>query len=128
MKNEKKRSSGAFVDENLGSRACLSVLYDDSKSGEGTSGWHLPNSYLFILHLSSFILSSSMPTVNIASHLKEMARRAPDQLAVLFPTSRDLAGRDALHRVTRINSSTKKATSSPRAWIRLESDVASRPC
>lgn len=34
-----------------------------------------------------------MPTVNIASHLRIMAERSPDQLAVLFPTSRDGAGK-----------------------------------
>ena len=34
-----------------------------------------------------------MPTVNIASHLKDMARHHPDQLAVLFPSSRDGTGR-----------------------------------
>ncbi len=34
-----------------------------------------------------------MPTVNIASHLKEMAQHHPDQLAVLFPASRDRSGR-----------------------------------
>ena len=36
-----------------------------------------------------------MPTVNIAAHLTEMARRHPAQLAVLFPHSRDRAGRTA---------------------------------
>jgi len=34
-----------------------------------------------------------MPTVNIASHLKDMAQHHPDQLAVLFPASRDGTGR-----------------------------------
>src|SRR4051812_44128982 len=34
-----------------------------------------------------------MTTVNIASHLKEMARSVPERLAVLFPTSRDRSGR-----------------------------------
>lgn len=33
-----------------------------------------------------------MATVNIASHLKQMARRVPDQLAVLYPSSRDASG------------------------------------
>lgn len=36
-----------------------------------------------------------MPTVNIATHLKDMARQRPGQLAVLFPTGRDSAGRSA---------------------------------
>ena len=34
-----------------------------------------------------------MPTINIASHLTDMAIRAPEQLAVLFPTSRDRDGK-----------------------------------
>ena len=33
-----------------------------------------------------------MPIVNIASHLKEMARQRPDQIAVMFPVSRDSNG------------------------------------
>ncbi len=33
-----------------------------------------------------------MPTVNIASHLKDMAQHHPDQLAVMFPASRDGKG------------------------------------
>lgn len=33
-----------------------------------------------------------MTTVNIASHLKEMAQQVPEQLAVLFPTGRDQSG------------------------------------
>ena len=36
-----------------------------------------------------------MPTVNIATHLKDMARQRPEQLAVLFPTGCDSAGRSA---------------------------------
>ena len=36
-----------------------------------------------------------MPTVNIATHLKNMARLRPEQLAVLFPQGRDSAGRTA---------------------------------
>ena len=36
-----------------------------------------------------------MPTVNIATHLKEMARRRPEQLAVLFPAACDSVGRTA---------------------------------
>lgn len=36
-----------------------------------------------------------MPTINIATHLKDMARQRPGQLAVLFPTGRDSAGRSA---------------------------------
>lgn len=34
-----------------------------------------------------------MTTVNIATHLKDMARRCPDQVAVMFPTERRTAGR-----------------------------------
>lgn len=33
-----------------------------------------------------------MPSVNIASHLNDMAARHPEQRAVMFPTSRDAAG------------------------------------
>ena len=36
-----------------------------------------------------------MPTINISTHLKDMARQRPGQLAVLFPTGRDSAGRSA---------------------------------
>ena len=36
-----------------------------------------------------------MPTVNIATHLKDMARQRPGQLAVMFPSGRDSAGRSA---------------------------------
>lgn len=36
-----------------------------------------------------------MPTVNIATHLKEMARQRPEQMAVMFPEGRDSAGRTA---------------------------------
>ncbi|MEK6259828.1 MAG: AMP-binding protein, partial [Planctomycetota bacterium] len=41
-----------------------------------------------------------MPTVNIATHLKDMARRRPEQLAVLFPAGRDSAGRTAYTSLT----------------------------
>ncbi|WP_010581629.1 fatty acid CoA ligase family protein [Schlesneria paludicola] len=34
-----------------------------------------------------------MPTINIASHLTDMAVRSPEQLAVLFPQSRDRSGK-----------------------------------
>jgi olefin beta-lactone synthetase len=36
-----------------------------------------------------------MPTVNIALHLKEMAKHHPTQLAVLFPSSRERSGRNS---------------------------------
>lgn len=36
-----------------------------------------------------------MPTVNIATHLKDMARQRPEQMAVMFPESRDRQGRTA---------------------------------
>ena len=41
-----------------------------------------------------------MPTLNIATHLKEMARLRPEQLAVLFPQGRDSAGRTAYTSLT----------------------------
>ncbi|MBC8115818.1 MAG: AMP-binding protein [Candidatus Saccharimonas sp.] len=41
-----------------------------------------------------------MPTVNIATHLKDMARRRPEQLAVMFPAGRDSAGRTAYTSLT----------------------------
>ena len=36
-----------------------------------------------------------MPTTNIATHLKDMARLRPEQMAVMYPASRDRAGRTA---------------------------------
>ena len=36
-----------------------------------------------------------MPTNNIATHLKDMARQRPEQMAVMFPESRDRQGRTA---------------------------------
>ncbi len=36
-----------------------------------------------------------MPTINIATHLKDMARLRPEQMAVMFPAARDRAGRTA---------------------------------
>lgn len=39
-------------------------------------------------------------TINIATHLKEMARSRPDQDAVLFPASRDRTGQTAYTRLT----------------------------
>ena len=41
-----------------------------------------------------------MPTVNIATHLKDMARLRPEQLAVMFPAGRDSAGRTAYTSLT----------------------------
>lgn len=41
-----------------------------------------------------------MPIVNISKHLKEMAAKHPDQLAVLFPNSRDKHGHTVYTRYT----------------------------
>lgn len=41
-----------------------------------------------------------MPTVNISTHLTEMAKRQPNRDAVLFPASRDQKGLTTYHRVT----------------------------
>ncbi len=41
-----------------------------------------------------------MSTVNIASHLKEMARRCPEQTAVMLPTGRAAAGRSTYTSLT----------------------------
>jgi acyl-CoA synthetase (AMP-forming)/AMP-acid ligase II len=41
-----------------------------------------------------------MPTVNIATHLKEMARRQPEQAAVMLPLGRAVAGRSEYDSLT----------------------------
>ncbi len=41
-----------------------------------------------------------MPTINIATHLKDMARLRPEQMAVMFPESRDRQGRTAYTSLT----------------------------
>ena len=43
---------------------------------------------------------SNLATVNIASHLKDMAERHPNQLAVMFPMSRDSSGQTKYSNVT----------------------------
>ncbi len=41
-----------------------------------------------------------MPTINIATHLKDMARQRPEQMAVMFPAARDATGRTAYTSLT----------------------------